>query len=50
MTSDKCLTGTDRVAQVANKIKANTYINVQGDEPLVSYKDVQKIIKAKKKI
>ncbi len=49
MTSDKCLTGTDRVAQVANKIKANTYINVQGDEPLVSYKDVQKIIKAKKK-
>lgn len=49
MTSDKCLTGTDRVAQVANKINANIYINVQGDEPLVSYKDVQKIIKAKKK-
>ena len=49
MTSGKCLTGTDRVAQVANKINANTYINVQGDEPLVSHKDVQKIIKAKKK-
>ena len=33
MTSTKCLTGTDRVAEVAKKIK-KFYINVQGDEPL----------------
>ena len=33
MTSKKCLTGTDRVAEVAKKIIADVYINVQGDEP-----------------
>ena len=49
MTSKKCLTGTDRLAEIAKKIKADIYINVQGDEPLVSPKDIQKIINAKKK-
>ena len=34
LTSKKCLTGTDRVAQVAKKIYAKNYINVQGDEPM----------------
>ena len=33
LTSDKCLTGTDRVAEVSKKINASLYINVQGDEP-----------------
>jgi 3-deoxy-manno-octulosonate cytidylyltransferase (CMP-KDO synthetase) len=47
MTSPKCLTGTDRVAEAANKIKADIYINVQGDEPLISAQDIKKIIKAK---
>ena len=32
----KCLTGTDRVAEVARKISANIYINIQGDEPLIN--------------
>ena len=49
MTSKNCRTGTDRVAEVAKKIKADIYINVQGDEPLVNYKDIKKIINAKKK-
>lgn len=49
MTSKTCRTGTDRVAEVAKKIKADIYINVQGDEPLVNYKDIKKIINAKKK-
>jgi len=48
MTSSKCLTGTDRLAEVAKKVKADIYINVQGDEPLVNPKDILKIIKAKK--
>ena len=49
ITSKKCLTGTDRVAEVANKIKAKIYINVQGDEPLFNPRDVKKLIfKAKK--
>jgi len=47
MTSPKCMTGTDRVAEAANKIKADIYINVQGDEPLISAQDIKKIIKAK---
>ena len=48
MTSEKCLTGTDRLAEVANKIQADIYINVQGDEPLVNPEDIVNIIKAKK--
>ena len=49
ITSKRCLTGTDRVAQVAKKIKAKIYINVQGDEPLFSVIDLKKlIINAKK--
>ena len=50
MTSTKCLTGTDRVAQASKKVKSNIFINVQGDEPLVSPKDINKIIAAKKEI
>ena len=47
MTSDQCFTGTDRVAEAANKIEADIYINVQGDEPLVRPIDIVNIIKAK---
>jgi len=49
MTSKKCLTGTDRVAEVAKKIKKDFYINVQGDEPICNPKDIKKIIKFAKK-
>jgi 3-deoxy-manno-octulosonate cytidylyltransferase (CMP-KDO synthetase) len=36
MTSPLHNSGTDRMAEVAEKTKADVYINVQGDEPLVS--------------
>ena len=49
MTSKKCLTGTDRVAEVAKKIKSETYINVQGDEPIFNPIDLKKIINRSKK-
>ena len=49
MTSNQCLTGTDRLAEVAKQIDADIYVNVQGDEPLVNYQDIQKIIDAKEK-
>ena len=49
MTSTKCLTGTDRVAQASKKISGKIFINVQGDEPLINPSDVKKIINAKKK-
>ncbi len=35
MTSSDHLTGTDRGAEVAEKIAADIYVNVQGDEPLI---------------
>ena len=44
MTSQNCLTGTDRVAEVAKRINSKIYINVQGDEPLVNPRDIKKII------
>lgn len=46
MTSESCLTGTDRVAEVANIIDADYYINVQGDEPLLNPNDIKEIIEA----
>ena len=49
MTSSKCLTGTDRVAEAAKKIKSNIIVNVQGDEPTIDPADIRKIIKVKKK-
>ena len=45
ITSNKCLTGTDRVAEVAKKINCNFYINVQGDEPFFNPQDLKKLIK-----
>jgi 3-deoxy-manno-octulosonate cytidylyltransferase (CMP-KDO synthetase) len=35
MTRDDHLTGSDRLAEVAQKIAADIYVNVQGDEPLI---------------
>ena len=40
MTSPDCLTGTDRVAEIAEQIEADYYINVQGDEPLMNPQDI----------
>ena len=49
LTSKNCLTGTDRVAEVAKKIKVDSYINVQGDEPIFNPKDIRKLVKISKK-
>lgn len=43
MTSDQALTGTDRLAEAAEKIAADIYINVQGDEPVLDPSDIIKI-------
>ena len=34
MTSDKHRSGTDRVHEVAQRVPADVYVNIQGDEPL----------------
>lgn len=49
LTSKKCLTGTDRIAEVSKKIKKNIYINVQGDEPICNPQDIKKIVNFAKK-
>lgn len=43
-TSSNCLTGTDRVAEVAEKIVAKRYINVQADEPVIDPLDIKKVL------
>ena len=48
ITSKKCLTGTDRVAEASKKLKSNLIINVQGDEPTINPKDIKKVIAFKK--
>lgn len=48
ITSKECLTGTDRVAEVAEKIDADIYVNVQGDEPLINTTDINNIVVIKK--
>jgi 3-deoxy-manno-octulosonate cytidylyltransferase (CMP-KDO synthetase) len=48
LTSKSCLTGTDRVSEVSKKINADSYINVQGDEPILDPEDLKTIIEAVK--
>ncbi|MCR5255638.1 MAG: 3-deoxy-manno-octulosonate cytidylyltransferase [Acetatifactor sp.] len=45
MTSDKHPTGTDRIGEVADKIKADLIVNIQGDEPLLEPETIQAAIK-----
>ena len=49
LTSQNCLTGTDRVKEVSDIFKAKTYINVQGDEPLFNHYDLLLLLKESKK-
>jgi 3-deoxy-manno-octulosonate cytidylyltransferase (CMP-KDO synthetase) len=49
MTSSDCLTGTDRVYEASLQIKADVYLNVQGDEPLLDPHDILAVIDAAKK-
>jgi 3-deoxy-manno-octulosonate cytidylyltransferase (CMP-KDO synthetase) len=46
MTSTDCLTGTDRIAEFAQIIDADYYINVQGDEPLINPNDILDVERA----
>ena len=45
MTSEKHQTGTDRVGEVAEKISADLYVNIQGDEPLLESETIFAAIK-----
>ncbi len=45
MTSSEHPTGTDRVAEVAQRLKSEIIVNVQGDEPLVKGSIIDKAIR-----
>ena len=44
MTSDKHNTGSDRVAEVAEKTHGDLYVNVQGDEPVINPEMIREVI------
>ncbi len=45
MTSSTHPTGTDRVAEVAQTLRSNIIVNVQGDEPLIKGRIIDKAIR-----
>lgn len=45
MTTDTCLTGTDRLAEVAESYDADLYVNIQGDEPVIDPQSIEQIVK-----
>ncbi|MBI5403313.1 MAG: 3-deoxy-manno-octulosonate cytidylyltransferase [Ignavibacteriae bacterium] len=44
MTSAKHKSGTDRICEAVNRIKADIVVNIQGDEPFIDYKNIDKAI------
>jgi 3-deoxy-manno-octulosonate cytidylyltransferase (CMP-KDO synthetase) len=40
MTSDSHRTGTDRCGEIAAQIEADVIVNIQGDEPLIDYRQL----------
>jgi len=49
MTSDTHPTGTDRLSEVARKVPADIYINIQGDEPTINPEVILKVADMKLK-
>ncbi len=45
MTSEEHKTGTDRIGEVARKIPADLYVNIQGDEPMIESETIYEAIK-----
>ena len=47
ITSEKAITGTDRISEVIDELDYDVFVNVQGDEPLVNPLDISKCIELK---
>lgn len=45
MTSEEHKTGTDRVGEVSEKVDADLYVNIQGDEPMIEPDTIRAAIK-----
>jgi len=46
ITSSQHKTGTDRVTEVANKVQADYYVNIQGDEPFIEPNAIRLVTQA----
>jgi len=44
LTSRDCASGTDRLAQAAAAIPADIYVNIQGDEPMMSAENIDRAV------
>jgi 3-deoxy-manno-octulosonate cytidylyltransferase (CMP-KDO synthetase) len=44
LTAETCLTGTDRVAEAAEILGGDVFINVQGDEPIFNPEDISRLL------
>ena len=44
MTSENCLTGTDRLAEANEALNLDLIINVQGDEPIIDPAEILKVV------
>ena len=44
MTSDDHNTGTDRVAEVAERIEGDVFVNIQGDEPMIDPNGIDVVV------
>src|SRR5450755_146214 len=44
MTSPDCASGTDRLAEAAGQIAGDVYVNVQGDEPMMSAENIDRVV------
>ncbi len=44
ITSPKHINGTERIAEVSKKFKSKLIVDIQGDEPLVDPRDIDKVI------
>jgi 3-deoxy-manno-octulosonate cytidylyltransferase (CMP-KDO synthetase) len=44
MTSDQCLTGTDRLVEVGTNKDYDFYINIQGDEPVIDQSAISQLV------
>lgn len=49
MTSEDCLTGTDRIAEVSQTKHYDLYVNIQGDEPVIDPLSIDEVISEFKK-
>ena len=45
MTSETCLTGTDRLSEVAQTEYFDFYVNIQGDEPVIDPKSIDEVVR-----